>query len=287
MNAREQGFLLLSSELGDPNRHPLTTAQLRALTGLAAGMAPPEEERELTEEDLRAIGCDGAFARRILELLEQRELLEAYLQTGRKRDCYPITRVSPGYPARLRARLGGERPGCLWAKGDISLLQKPAMALVGSRELWPENQAFAAEVGRQAARQGFTLISGNARGADRVAQESCLDSGGTVISVVADALEKRPLRRNVLYLAEESFDIPFSSQRALSRNRLIHCLGEKTLVAQCSLRTGGTWNGTCRNLRHRWSPVFCFDDGSPASLTLGEMGAGLIGMAALENLHTL
>ena len=37
-----------------------------------------------------------------------------------------------------------------------------------------ENRTFAEEVGRQAALQGLTLVSGNARGADRAAQESCV-----------------------------------------------------------------------------------------------------------------
>lgn len=287
MNGREQGFLLLTSFLGDLSRHPLTVAQFRNLAQRAASMTPPKEERDLTEADLIAIGCGRDLAHRILGLLEQQELLESYLRRGQMRDCRPITRVSPAYPVRLRKGLGLDSPGCLWSKGDSRLLDTPTVALVGSRELRPENADFAAEAGRQAAMQGFTLVSGNARGADRIAQDSCLDSGGRVISVVADALEKYPLRRNVLYLSEEGFDRPFSSQRALSRNRVIHCLGEKTLVAQCSLRTGGTWSGTRQNLKNRWSPVFCFDDGSPATYDLLQMGATPIGFSGLADLAGL
>ena len=130
-------------------------------------------------------------------------------------------------------------------------------------------------------------MSGNARGADRTAQESCLASGGKVISVVADELWKQPLRENVLYLSEDDFEAAFSAQRALSRNRVIHALGLKTFVAQASLHTGGTWDGTVKNLRNGWSPVYGFDDGSAAMTELSQMGLQLIGVEELESFYDL
>lgn len=287
MNPREQGFLLLTSLLGDPARRPLTMAQLRTLAQRVRGMEPPAEDRELTAADLMALGYGPEAAGQILGLLDQGALLASYTDRGRRWDCYPITRVTPDYPRRLRTRLGLDSPGCLWAKGDRALLATPCVALVGSRDMLPENADFAAEVGRQAALQGFTLVSGNARGADRIAQNSCLRAGGRVISVVADALEAQPLRRNTLYLSEDGFDLAFTSQRALSRNRVIHCLAQKALVAQCRLRAGGTWNGTQKNLLRLWSPVFCFNDGSPASRALMQLGATLIGVDELRDISAL
>jgi predicted Rossmann fold nucleotide-binding protein DprA/Smf involved in DNA uptake len=187
----------------------------------------------------------------------------------------------------LRDRLGAEAPGVVWTKGDVSLLQRPAVALVGSRELCAENREFAYQVGKQAALQGFALISGDAKGADRVAQDSCLEHGGAVISVVCDELEKHADAENVLYLSEEGFDLSFSSHRALQRNRLIHCMGSKTFVAQCALGKGGTWNGATNNLRFGWSPVFCFHDGSDASNELKNLGAVLIAPEQMGNIGAL
>ena len=287
MTAREQGFLLLTGYLGDPERRPLTVAQFRELTLRARVMEKPDADRELTADDLLGIGCDKAVARRITNLLAQKEQLRWYLERGRRMDCYPITRVSGGYPERLRKCLGLDAPGVLWAKGDRMLLQLPGISLVGSRDLRTENREFARQVGEQAARQGLVLISGNARGADRVAQESCLANGGKVISVVADALEKYPVRNNVLYLSEDGFDLIFSAQRALQRNRVIHSLAQKTFVAQCGLGKGGTWDGTRKNLRFGWSPVFCCDDGSKASAELEQMGAVLITLENLKNIDAL
>ncbi len=233
------------------------------------------------------MGCSRAFACRVLQLLSQTEQLQWYLSEGKHAGCVPITRVTEGYPEAVRKCLGLEAPGVLWAKGDLGLLETKKLSVVGSRDLHEKNRAFAEEVGKQAALQGYILVSGDARGADRTAQESCLAHGGSVISVVADRLEKHARRENVLYLSEDGFDLTFSSQRALQRNRVIHSLGASTFVAQCRLEKGGTWDGTVKNLHNCWSPVFCFRDESPASLELEQMGAVLIGSESLQDISAL
>lgn len=287
MTSRERGFLLLSSHLGDPDRKVLTTAQLRTLADRVSRGKKPDEDRSLSPEDLTALGYRRDFAGQIAALLEEEARLDAYLAYGRRMDCTPITRVSDGYPQILRQRLGLDSPGCLWAKGDMELLNTPAVALVGSRELREPNREFAAEVGRQAARQGLTLVSGNARGADRTAQEACLEAGGRVISVVADQLSRQPRKRNVLFLSEEDFDEPFSTQRALRRNRCIHTLGRMVFVAQSDSGKGGTWDGTVKNLRFGWSMVACFRDGSESAKQLEQMGAYLVDREDLRDFEML
>lgn len=287
MTPRELGFLLLSSTLGDPQRKPLTTPQLRDLVARVREFPFPPAERDLEEADLISMGYSRAAAQRILSLLSDQNLLKGYLRQGVQQDCYPITRISPGYPICLRTLLGVNSPAVLWAKGNPAFLTYPAISAVGSRELQPDNLIFAQEIGKQAALQGYVLVSGNARGADREAQESCLAHGGKIICVVADALQKCPLQKNVLYLSESGFDLAFSAQRALSRNHIIHCLGEKVFVAQCSLQKGGTWSGAVSNLQHNRRPVFCFDDGSAAIRELIQMGAAPVDVPALQDLSSL
>ena len=287
MNPREKGFLLLTSHLGDPARKVLTVAQLRKLAGRAKNLELTDPGRDMTALDLIRIGYAPDMAQRILSLLSDREQLEYYLHRGARQDCRVLTRVSQGYPGRVRAKLGLDSPGCLWTRGDISLLERPSISAVGSRDLGKANREFAREVGIQAAKQGYVLVSGNARGADTVAQEACLDAGGCVISVVADALEKQPLRERVLYISEDSFDESFSPQRAISRNRVIHALSGKTFVAQCGEEKGGTWDGTVKNLKAGWSSVYCFRDGSAAALRLQDMGAQLVERSHLSDIGQL
>ena len=287
MTGAERGFLLLTSQLGNPDRKPLTMAQLRELFKRSELMQRGESSRDITPADLISIGYGAQMAEHMVGLLGEELLLQRYLQKAKKIGCVPITRATESYPVALRNRLGLDSPGVLWAKGDLRLLNTPAIALVGSRDLRPANREFAKEVGRQAAKQGNTLVSGNARGADKTAQNACLEAGGKVISVVADSLEEHSVKENVLYLGEDVFDGEFSAQRALSRNRVIHCLGIKTFVAQCNLRKGGTWDGTTKNLQKGWSSVFCFRDGSDAVKELHQLGAGLIDISALKDIAGL
>ena len=287
MTGAERGFALLTSALADPERRPLTSPQLRRLKGRMDAFPPENPGRDLTRGDLLHLGYGTEEAERILQLLSQEELLEYTLAQARRRGIRCLTPVTPGYPPELRRKLGWDLPGVLWAKGDMEILRMPKVAAVGSRDLLPDNRHFAAEVGVQAAKQGFALVSGNARGADRAAQEACLAAGGSLIVVVADGLTDKRERERVLYLSEEGFDREFSSMRALRRNRIIHCMGQKVFVAQCSFGTGGTWDGTTKNLKYGWTPVFLFDDGSQAAVLLCSAGAVGIAAGALSDFASL
>lgn len=284
MTDKEKGFLLLTCPFGDEKRPRLTVAQFRVLAQRVAAMGGPKEERELDGNDLKALGYGSDMAARIVMLLEDGDVLEHYLSRGYRAGCRCISRISSEYPLRVRQKLGLDAPGCLWTKGDTSLLDLPKVALVGSRDIDSDNLNFAREVGRQAARQGFALVSGNARGADRAAQDACLEAGGCVISVVADELQKQKAIENVLYVSEDGFDEVFSAVRAISRNRIVHSLAQVTFVAQSAYQSGGTWDGTVKNLRFGWSAVCVYRDGSPAQRLLCDMGAAAVDAADLGEL---
>ncbi len=244
MTPLAQHILLLTSTLGDPNRRVLSTAQFRR-------MAEGEPLENLEEQ--------------VAALLQDADRMQSYLDQAIRYGCRPLVASEEEYPSLLNTRLGYDAPGVLWAMGDCSLLERPAVALVGSRDLLPDNLEYARMVGHMAAAQGVVLVSGNARGADREAQDTCLAHGGQVICVVADKLKNQSPAPNILYLSEDSYDLGFSSRRALSRNRIIHCLGSATFVAQSSFGRGGTWDGTMKNLRSRWSAVYCCQDGRQAT----------------------
>ena len=135
MTGAEQGFLLLTAHLGNPDRKPLTVAQFRQLTKVARQMEKPVEDRTLTAQDLINMGFRPDFAWRVIGLLEEENLLLRYLEQARSLSCYPITRLNDLYPQGIRDKLGLEAPGCLWAKGDSFALTQPMISLVGSRML--------------------------------------------------------------------------------------------------------------------------------------------------------
>jgi DNA processing protein len=88
----------------------------------------------------------------------------------------------PHFPASLRP----VRPTIktLYALGDLDLLDRPLVAIVGSRE--PSNYGIrvAYEAAREAARAGLVVISGLARGLDARAHRGALDGGGKTVGVL-------------------------------------------------------------------------------------------------------
>lgn len=287
MRQTERGLLLLCCPLGDSMAGALSLAQARELSrrARAAGIGEEDPFRDVTVKDVRRLGYSEYEAGHIVSLLGRERQLDGYLLAAEKADVAVITRLDARFPQRLREQLGARCPAALFCRGDLRLLQRPCISVVGSRHLASPGAQFAAQAGRLAAREGFTLCSGDAMGADRTAQEACLRGGGSVLIFPATELVYCPVRESVLYAAEGGFELGFSAQRALGRNRFIHAMGEKTLVAQTGFGKGGTWNGSLDNLQHEYSPLFVFDDGSEGARALCARGATPV--QALTSLQAL
>lgn len=284
MRQAEEAMLLLCCPLGEEIQ-PLTVSQWRGLQQRISGYVPEDPSKELTAKYLQDLGYSRETGERIVNLLSRQTQLHRYLQIASEQGIQVLTRISEGFPSKLR-KLGEHCPPALFCKGDMTLFHKPCVSLVGSRQIGRRNLDFAKHIGRLAAKEGYVLVSGGAAGADRAAQEACLAAGGKVICIVPDALQEHPERDGVLYCCEEGFELPFTSVRALRRNHLIHALGEKTFVAQTACGKGGTWAGTRDNLRRELSPVYVFDDGSEGAAELVALGACPVGQRP-ESLHDL
>ena len=287
MRQTERGLLLLCCPLGDSLAGALSLAQARELSRRARAAVIGEEDpfRDVTVKDVRRLGYSEYEAGHIVSLLGRERQLDGYLLAAEKAGVTVITRLDNRFPRKLREQLGARCPAALFCRGDLRLLQRPCISVVGSRHLAQPGAQFAAQAGCLAAKEGFTLCSGDAMGADRTAQEACLSNGGSVLIFPATELVYCPVRENVLYAAEGGFELGFSAQRALGRNRFIHAMGEKTLVAQTSFGKGGTWNGSLDNLQHEYSPLFVFDDGSEGARALCARGATPV--QALTSLQAL
>lgn len=251
MNITEETILLLSCRLGQTVQ-PLSPGEYLPLFSVPV-------------EELERLGGARAAA-----LLRRRAVLERYLAA--MPDVKPVTCLSQNFPKRL-GRLGTACPPVLFCRGDVSLLNTPAVALVGSRRLLPRGYSFACRIGRLAAEEGYTLVSGGAVGADSVAQRACLEAGGRVIVFLPDALSLHPAEKNLLFCSAEGYDTAFSSVRALTRNHYIHALAETTFVAQCPKPQGGTWAGAVHNLKHGLSTLYALDDGTEGFAALTALGA--------------
>lgn len=287
MTASERGFLLLCGDLGD-GVTPLSLHQLELLRRRMTALSIPiDTEAELCAADLQRLGYTPEMSLRISALLSRDKVLDDYLALGAEQACYPLSCVSDGFPQPLRLRLGRRCPAVLFYRGNLSLLHGKRIAVVGARDLEAHGAAAAKHLGALAAQEGYTIVSGNARGADKTAQDACLQHGGSVISVVSEPLCAQPLSSDqVLYLAESGWHETFSAARALSRNRLIHALGGKSFVVQCA-RSGGTWRGSEDALKHGFAEVYAEDDGSEGATALSNLGATMLRCTALTSLASV
>lgn len=287
MTGAERGVLLLCASLEKGDR-PLTMAQFRELSLRAqqAGMPESDPFSQVNEKELARLGYHGEEASRILTLLDREAALDEALARAQRRNILPLTRITAAYPSQLSWKLRMDCPPVLFFRGDARLLHSRCISVVGSRQLTERGRAFAQRAGELAALEGYTLVSGGADGADREAQEACLAAGGSVIVFTAGRLVDRQERERVLYVSEGGFDLPFSTIRAMQRNRLIHVMGEKTLVAQSNYNVGGTWHGSLDNLKHGWSPLYVCENSGEGATHLCEQGAtpikSLTGLRALE-----
>jgi DNA processing protein len=114
-----------------------------------------------------------------------KEDAERELAHARRIGVQPLFTIEPGYPAALAAT--GVPPPLLYAKGDVALLQKPAVAIVGSRQASAAGHKLARRFAGDLGQAGFVIASGLARGIDGAAHEAALLTG--TVAVVAGGID--------------------------------------------------------------------------------------------------
>src|SRR5215471_1924603 len=115
---------------------------------------------------------------RIATLLDRGGAIALEMEELSSYGIWCVTRVDDSYPLRLRDSLKHLSPPVLFGAGHASILDLPAVGIVGSRSLDDGGAAFARRLGELCARSSIAVISGGARGTDRIAMQGALDTGG-------------------------------------------------------------------------------------------------------------
>jgi DNA processing protein len=92
-----------------------------------------------------------------------------------------LTREDEAYPERLLEIY--DPPAVLWIRGDATLLPRPGIAVVGTRQPSPYGAGMAEMLSRDLANRRLTILSGMARGVDTAAHKGALDAGGKTVAV--------------------------------------------------------------------------------------------------------
>lgn len=203
---------------------------------------------------------------RLHRLLNRGFQLGMAFQSWRQRSIWVISCEDSFYPKKLKDRFGELAPPILYGCGDISLLDKGGLAIVGSRNINDEIKNYTKNIGLLAANAGISIISGGARGTDKSGMFGSLEGGGNALGVVAEKLADVVLRKEnreglmnkklVLVSIYDPFS-EFSVGNAMGRNKLIYAFSDKSLVVTSELNKGGTWAGAIEQLNKlNFVPVF-------------------------------
>jgi DNA processing protein len=211
--------------------------------------------------------CAQPFGRARLEaLLGRGFLLSQAVERWNARAIWVISRADAKYPRRFKAKLKEDAPPLLYGCGDIALLEKGGLAVVGSRHVDDELISFTENVGRLSAEAHRSTVSGGAKGIDRAAMHGALMAGGEVVGVLADSLEKAALAHDnreplmdgrLVLISPYDPAAGFNVGHAMQRNKLIYALADAALVVTSDFEKGGTWAGAIEQLdRLHFVPVF-------------------------------
>lgn len=100
----------------------------------------------------------------------------------------------PGYPALLAEV--ADAPPLLYVEGAPETLERPQLAMVGSRRASPAGLGTARSFARSLAQGGFAITSGLALGIDGAAHEGALEVGGVTVAVLGTGLRRLYPRRH-------------------------------------------------------------------------------------------
>jgi DNA processing protein len=139
-----------------------------------------------------------------------------------------------------------DAPPLLIASGDLRLLDRPAVAMVGARNASAAACRFARSLAHDLGEQGLVVVSGLARGIDSAAHDGALDSG--TIGVIAGGIDvfyppENEARQKALFdrglvLAEMPPGTEARGGHLPYRNRIIAGLGLGTIVVDAAPRSG-------------------------------------------------
>ena len=151
------------------------------------------------------------------------------------------------YPEKLRNIKNP--PYKLYAIGNMELLKKPSLAIVGTRHITNYGIENCKYFTQKIVEKGIPIISGMAIGTDSVAHRTALEYGGETIAVLPSGfsniypkgnvkLYEKIINQNGLVVTEYPQNISANSDRFLERNRIVSGLSEGVLVIESAYRSG-------------------------------------------------
>ncbi|MCL4105184.1 UNVERIFIED_CONTAM: hypothetical protein GTU68_018891 [Idotea baltica] len=166
------------------------------------------------------------------------------MRAGKAAGARLIALGDPDYPADL-AEIS-DAPPLIWCRGDITVLRKPMIALVGARNASSLGTRMARGLAKDLAQAGWSVVSGLARGVDTAAHLASVETG--TIAVLAGGVdivypaENSKLAEDILaqgvLLSEQPMGLTPQARHFPRRNRIISGLSRAVIVIEAAAKSG-------------------------------------------------
>ena len=197
------------------------------------------------ESLIEAESIEEPIARNIMKARNWEALRDEFQDSfPEKADFIPIT--DPEYPEKLRNI--PDPPPYFYYQGNLEVLKKPCLAVVGSRQPSDYGRRITRNIVRELATAGVTIVSGLAFGIDSISHETALQSGGCTVAVLGNSLEiiypagnrrlADEIRKAGCLISEFPKGTKPDPYNFPVRNRIISGLSEGVLVVEAQEKSG-------------------------------------------------
>ncbi|MBQ8468721.1 MAG: DNA-processing protein DprA [Clostridia bacterium] len=177
------------------------------------------------------------------------EQIEEYVTKDlEKFNIFAVTICSSAYPEILKNI--SDPPYVLYTIGDISLLSRQKIGVVGTRKITTYGRDVANKFTRELSQAGLVTVSGLSYGVDTCCAKSTLEAGGKTIAVLAGGLDNiypadnlalsQKIAKTGLLVSEYRPFVRPKQYSFLARNRIISGLSDGVLVVEAGRHSGAT-----------------------------------------------
>jgi len=182
------------------------------------------------------------------ERTQLRSEAEAALENGRKVGARFLLIGDADYPSKLYEL--HDPPPYLFTLGDLTVLERPCVAVVGTRRATAYGEWATTNIVEPVAAAGVCIVSGMARGIDAAAHRAALSCGGTTVAVlgtgadIAYPVGHRTLHRTIIERGLVISEFPCGAHANKGsfprRNRIIAALSRLTIVVEAGIKSGAS-----------------------------------------------
>lgn len=182
-----------------------------------------------------------------------------------------ITYYEPQFPQSLKECIDGNgkiSPAIvLYYRGDLGVLKKPSIAVIGTREPTPNGVKAGIHFSEEFAKRGFNIVSGLAIGCDTAGHRGALNVGGTTTTFLANGLDwdsiypksnlnlaKEIVDKGGILLSEYPMGESVNRYGLVARDRLQAGLSSATIAIQTGIK-GGTMHAVNATIKAN-KPLF-------------------------------